>query len=98
MSELLAVPSRSMKQVSGNFDLELANAGDEVYLRDSIGTLIDSMSYGPSPTTSNVAIENRLLLNDAGGTWNGSCLERVWNSYSWARDGYGNAIKMSSGD
>lgn len=34
--------------VSGTQDLALAQAGDAVFLRDSVGMLIDSMEYGPT--------------------------------------------------
>ncbi|MHA1652253.1 MAG: hypothetical protein ACTSYB_18880, partial [Candidatus Helarchaeota archaeon] len=79
----------------GPFDLELANAYDEVYLYDNSGTLVDSVSYGPTPETNNVATENQLKLDDSTGAWNGSSLERIWGSYSWATNASGWALKMT---
>jgi len=79
----------------GAYDLRLANTGDEVYLYDSSGTLVDSVSFGPTPETNNVATENQLKLDDSMGAWNGYSLERIWGSYSWATNASGWALKMT---
>ncbi len=86
-----------LTKLSGIDDLEFANGGDECYLKTAGDIIVDSVSYGPSsPTTINVAEENRLLTpGSSSGGYESKSIGRKWASYGWEKDGYGNAVKQT---
>ncbi|MFX1295872.1 MAG: lamin tail domain-containing protein [Promethearchaeota archaeon] len=85
----------NLTKLDGTWDLKLANSGDEVFLRDSENQIVDAMSYGPTPYTTNVPDDCELKLDDGSGNWEGYSIERAWTSWDWAKDGSNNAIKMN---
>ncbi|MBD3227318.1 MAG: hypothetical protein GF329_03945 [Candidatus Lokiarchaeota archaeon] len=83
----------NLTRVGGmGFEINLANAGDELFLINDAGSVVDSVSYGDPPDTSAI---HELYLDDSGGEWDGFSFERVWTETdgSWDVNGTGWAVK-----
>jgi hypothetical protein len=66
--------------ITGSTDLDLANAGDEVFLKDSSDVVVDSVGYGDPPSGYGLA---QLTTSGCGsGGWEGYSFERNWTSSS----------------
>ncbi len=80
--------------VAGSADLNLASAGDEIFLYDSTGAVVDSVSYGEIPFAG--AMNKLKTANSDYGQWENYTIERVWtvDDANWAINSTGWAIKQ----